>query len=370
MAITRYYTDALPGVTLEENITSTTNPIIMSSSAGVPQVPFTFALDYNNGSQEVFLATDIIRTSWAVTRAFDGGTAQSHNSGVAAVLVVSVTDYSDANAHHTDATRDDHAQYYNNARHESTVLHEGVDVGGNIPVGIPSTSNIGDVASDPGAVASGGYADMLHVHGRETLATLRQLCWPTGGIGFFLSAMALPTGFLPAQGQAIQVQGAPELYGIMGFAYGGSSNYFVQQNNAWANSPTAEPPSGTTFYFNLPNINNPAPSIQAGVKVDPGYVYVPAQAAPPPPPVPPPPPAGSFPKYPPPNTPSPPVVNQPLFVGPGFVTTIIEYDEGPPVTPYPPHTQVPVLLFGGAPMAPAGASPISWIYLQPGQAFY
>lgn len=72
------YATNVPQVFLSSNITSTSNPIPVSSSSGWPATPFTAVLGIGTSLQEAIDVTNVAGVSWTVTRAVDGTTAVDH----------------------------------------------------------------------------------------------------------------------------------------------------------------------------------------------------------------------------------------------------------------------------------------------------
>lgn len=99
-------------------------------------------------------------------RGGDGTTAIAHNPPEIVQHVGTAEDFDEANKHINDITVDDHTQYLNPARHDTTARHT---IGTVIPVGSsPSASN-------PGNAALGGVANSVarsdHVHAREAFGS-------------------------------------------------------------------------------------------------------------------------------------------------------------------------------------------------------
>jgi hypothetical protein len=115
MAIRHYLNDADP-TSLTANLSSSATTANVASTAGYPAVPFTAAIDRGTPDEEAVLVTAVTGTTMTVTRGFDGTTAVAHNSSAAVEHVAVAADYTEANSHINDDTRDDHTQYMNLAR--------------------------------------------------------------------------------------------------------------------------------------------------------------------------------------------------------------------------------------------------------------
>lgn len=95
----RNYINGSPGATLSSAITSGQTVFSISSSAGLPAVPFMAVLDIGSGSSEVILVTAITGSSVTATRNADGRGSLTHVSGSSFTHAAVAADYQEANAH-------------------------------------------------------------------------------------------------------------------------------------------------------------------------------------------------------------------------------------------------------------------------------
>lgn len=99
-------------------------------------------------------------------RGWDGTTAAAHTTSSVVNHVFTKTDADDANKHYGDVSVDNHTQYLNTTRHDTTTRHPASV----LPLGSPGNSAPGDTAS-AGVASSVARSD--HRHGREADSTTR-----------------------------------------------------------------------------------------------------------------------------------------------------------------------------------------------------
>lgn len=102
-------------------------------------------------------------------RGYDGTTAQAHTAGARVEHVIDALTVDEANAHVNDDSRDDHPQYLNTTRHDSTARHP---LGTVVATGTPGASAPGHTASE-GVANSAARSD--HRHEREDFGTVGQI---------------------------------------------------------------------------------------------------------------------------------------------------------------------------------------------------
>jgi len=214
----RNYLDTSPPTQLTGNIGTTDVSLQVASTAGYPPVPFTLGIDRGTANQEVTFCTSVPDSShFLVQRNFDGTQAYSHQATATVELVVCSLDYTEANLHHSDITRDDHYQYLTwqgaNPRHQSPALHLPNTT---IAVGIPTVSNPGDVAS-MGQNTDTAFALSTHLHGREVAVS----ALPVGIILDYAGQATLPDpDWMACVGQALSRSVYTTLFAVIGTIYG------------------------------------------------------------------------------------------------------------------------------------------------------
>ena len=101
----RFYSSVAQQTTLTASITPSTTVIQVASTTGFPgSTPFTLALDYGAANEELVDVTSVASLSLTVTRAVDGTSATSHNSGAIVRHVSSGRDFSDSRTHENAST--------------------------------------------------------------------------------------------------------------------------------------------------------------------------------------------------------------------------------------------------------------------------
>lgn len=101
----RYYSSVAQQTTLASTITGTTTVFSVASTTGFPSTtPFTLALDYGAPNEELVEVTDMAGVSLTATRAIDGTSATTHNSGAIVRHVSSARDFSDSRSHENAST--------------------------------------------------------------------------------------------------------------------------------------------------------------------------------------------------------------------------------------------------------------------------
>lgn len=123
------FAGAAPRTTLNGSITNVSTVIVVTSGTGYPSGgtnPFVIVIDRGLASEEKVLVQSRSGTSLTVAssgRGYDGTTATSHADGAYLEHVLDADTLDEANAHVNDDTRDDHSQYLNTTRHDTTARH-------------------------------------------------------------------------------------------------------------------------------------------------------------------------------------------------------------------------------------------------------
>lgn len=100
MANSRFYSSTALETTLTNSITPSTLIIQVASTTGFPgSLPYTLAIDYGASAMELVEVTSVAGLNLTVTRAVDGTSAASHNSGAAVRHVSSARDFTDSRTH-------------------------------------------------------------------------------------------------------------------------------------------------------------------------------------------------------------------------------------------------------------------------------
>lgn len=98
--VVRYYSSTAVQTTLNGGITSGATSLVVFSTTGFPgSFPYTLALDYGAGSEELVSVTAAAGLTLTVTRAVDGTSAQDHSSGAVVKHVASAQDFADSRTH-------------------------------------------------------------------------------------------------------------------------------------------------------------------------------------------------------------------------------------------------------------------------------
>jgi hypothetical protein len=150
--------------TLSTLISDTATTITIASSSGWPDGSngkFFIVINRGKNNEEKIKITSRTTNVLTVTtggRGFDDTTAVSHNSGETVELVLTAVELDDMNSHIYD-TRDDHANYLNNARHDTTTRHT---IGSVVPAA--ADENIAAVGTTAAAGLGNHVARGDHVH--------------------------------------------------------------------------------------------------------------------------------------------------------------------------------------------------------------
>lgn len=100
MANARYYSSIAPQTTLTAGINSGATTISVASTAGLPgSTPYTLSLDYGVAGEELVDVTAVGGLNLTVTRAVDGTSAVSHNTGAVVRHVTSARDFTESRTH-------------------------------------------------------------------------------------------------------------------------------------------------------------------------------------------------------------------------------------------------------------------------------
>lgn len=163
-------------------VTTTLSASIGAADTSLPFVSSTGYPDGTNGPFFIRVDSETIkcigRTGLNVTvqttpvtgRGWEGTVASTHNGMTAVVnFAYTSTDADDANKHYADITVDNHTQYLNPTRHDTTTRHPASV----LPLGSPGNSAPGDTAA---AGSASTIARSDHRHGREADSTSRVGC--------------------------------------------------------------------------------------------------------------------------------------------------------------------------------------------------
>lgn len=100
MANSRFYSSTALETTLTNSITPSTTIIQVAATTGFPgSLPYRLAIDYGASAMELVEVTSVAGLNLTVTRAIDGTSAASHNSGAAVRHVSSAEDFTDSRTH-------------------------------------------------------------------------------------------------------------------------------------------------------------------------------------------------------------------------------------------------------------------------------
>lgn len=100
MSQSRFYSATAQPTVLTSGITNIQTTINVVATVGFPaSVPYILALDYNTPSEEIVLVTAQAGTTLTVTRAYDGTSGTSHNSGAGVRHTWTAKDGNDSRAH-------------------------------------------------------------------------------------------------------------------------------------------------------------------------------------------------------------------------------------------------------------------------------
>lgn len=100
MPVLRYFSSIAQPTTLTSNINAGVTSIAVGSVTGFPtSYPYTLAVDWGAGTEELVDVTSAAGTTLTVVRGVDGTSAQSHGTGAAVRHVVSGRDFSDYQNH-------------------------------------------------------------------------------------------------------------------------------------------------------------------------------------------------------------------------------------------------------------------------------
>jgi hypothetical protein len=247
--ISRNYIDTPVSTYLISSVGPTDVALNVDTTIGFPLPNFELVLEYGTVNQELCLCVSITPNSFLVQRGYDGSTAVSHTGNVTTLImpVSSAIDLQEMNDHIT-LRDDDHEQYLTAGRHNNTLLHQ---AGITIDTDMPSPSSPFDVISQ-GVSTSAATSD--HVHARESQAEFQDSLYPVGAMMLWPTSN-FPAGWAPTDGRSVRIDMFPLLFDFIGYAFGGTSDYYIQPvlGNP-RTSPTIPPPPGTLFYFNIPNI--------------------------------------------------------------------------------------------------------------------
>lgn len=96
----RFYSSIAQPTTLALNMTAASTVMEVAASIGYPaSTPFTVAVDYGTSLEELVQVDSTAGTTWTVTRAIGGTSAQDHSSGAAVRHVAYSQDFADSRTH-------------------------------------------------------------------------------------------------------------------------------------------------------------------------------------------------------------------------------------------------------------------------------
>ncbi len=84
---------------LQADVTNSAGQILVDTTAGLPAVPFTLAIDYGQANEELVTVTGIVGTNLSVSRGQDGTAAASHTAGAVVRHVTSARDFREPQDH-------------------------------------------------------------------------------------------------------------------------------------------------------------------------------------------------------------------------------------------------------------------------------
>lgn len=195
MPLQNYINKALPAP-LVTTVNSSAASFQVGSTAGYPTPPFKISIERGSANEEVCWVTSVDATHFSgLTRGYDNTTAITHTAGVLIEHVVSAEDYTLANRHVFDTTRDDHTQY---ARKDT------VTTKGDIYV----RDNVGLVRLGVGADNLALVADSTQTTGLKWDAVLRQALLTTKGDIYIRDATNVVRLAVGTNGQVIMADSA------------------------------------------------------------------------------------------------------------------------------------------------------------------
>jgi hypothetical protein len=100
MSVNRYYSSIAQDTTLSAPITSSSSTMSVGATTGWPsQFPFTLAVDYSTGAEELVDVTNVVGTTVYINRGIDGTSAQSHALGALIRHVITARDIRETEQH-------------------------------------------------------------------------------------------------------------------------------------------------------------------------------------------------------------------------------------------------------------------------------
>lgn len=101
----RFYSSVATEKTLSGAITAGQTTLVVSNTIGLPaSTPYTIAVDYETAVEELVEVTGAAGTTLTITRAIDGTSASTHNSGARVRHVTSARDFADSRNHENAST--------------------------------------------------------------------------------------------------------------------------------------------------------------------------------------------------------------------------------------------------------------------------
>lgn len=99
----RFYSSTAQETTLQVGINNSATVILVAATTGFPaSLPYTLAIDYESGTEELVDVTGAAGLSLTVTRAVDGTSAAAHSAGARVRHVSSARDFRDSRDHEND----------------------------------------------------------------------------------------------------------------------------------------------------------------------------------------------------------------------------------------------------------------------------
>ena len=96
----RYYSSTAAKTTLSSSIDSSSASMLLAAPSGLPsQYPFTLILEKDTANEEIVTVTNLVGSSYSITRGVDGSTAKAHSVGATVEHGVSARDYSESRSH-------------------------------------------------------------------------------------------------------------------------------------------------------------------------------------------------------------------------------------------------------------------------------
>lgn len=106
--VNRYYSSTAVTTTLSNGVTASQTNMVVGSTSGFPtSFPYTLAIDFDAGTEELVNVTAASGTTLTIVRGQDGTTGQEHEAGAVVKHVISARDLREPQEH-IAATSDVH----------------------------------------------------------------------------------------------------------------------------------------------------------------------------------------------------------------------------------------------------------------------